>query len=188
MIREDSLALDTRRHIYNAIVRYPGLHERELARKLDMSLSTLDYHLHYLAKRDIIVFRKDGRYTRYFATRKVGREDKKIIAILRQNTPRAMVLYLLTRPNAIHKEIAKSVGKSPSTVSFHLKKMVGVGIVEAVSLGRETAYHIADEDKVVNTLLTYKETFVDDAVDRFIDTWTSLHPNGGEETEDVLED
>ena len=187
MIREDSLALETRRHIYNTIVKYPGLHERELARKLDMSLSTLDYHLHYLEKRDILVFRKDGRYTRYFATRKVSQEDKKIIAILRQKTPRSLVLYLLAHPNAIHKEIAKNVGKSPSTISFHLKKMVGVGIVEAISIGRETTYHITDEDKVVKPLLTYKETFMDDAVDRFVDTWTSLHPSGRKETEKASE-
>jgi len=188
MIREDSLALEARRHIYNTIVKYPGLHERELARKLDMSLSTLDYHLHYLEKRDILVCRKDGRYTRYFATRKVGQEDKKIIAILRQKTPRYILLYLLTNPNAIHKEIAKNVGKSPSTISFHLKKMVGVGIVAAISLGRETAYHVADETTVINTLLTYTETFMDDAVDRFVDTWTSLHPSGREETEKASQD
>jgi predicted transcriptional regulator len=176
MIREDSLALDTRRQIFNTIVKYPGLHERELARKQDMSLSTLDYHLHYLEKRDLIVSRKDGRYTRYFATRKVGQQDKKIIAILRQKTPRAIVLHLLTNQNSIHKEIAEGVSKSPSTVSFHLKKMVDVGIVEAISLGRETAYHLTNEDEIVNTLLTYRETFVDDAVDRFVDTWVSLHP------------
>lgn len=178
MIKEDSLALETRRNIYTTIVQYPGLHERELARKLDMSLSTLDYHLHYLEKRDLIVSRKDGRYTRYFATRKVGREDKKIIAILRQKTPRAIILYLLLHPEAIHKDIAQEIGKSPSTVSFHLKKMIDAGMVEPISLGRETAYRITDEEKVVTNLLTYQETFVDDAVDRFIDTWTSLHPTG----------
>lgn len=49
--KEDSLALETRRKIYNLILNYPGLHEREIARKLNLSLSTLDYHLHYLEKR-----------------------------------------------------------------------------------------------------------------------------------------
>ncbi|MGC9554999.1 MAG: winged helix-turn-helix transcriptional regulator [Thermoplasmatota archaeon] len=183
MIKEDSLALETRRDIYTTIVRYPGLHERELARKLDMSLSTLDYHLHYMEKRDLVVSRKDGRYTRYFATRTVGREDKRVIALLRQKTPRDIALHLLLHPEAVHKDLARAVGKSPSTVSFHLKKMIDAGMVEPISLGRETAYRITDEEQVVNNLITYQETFVDDAVDRFVDTWTSLHPRSEEDEE-----
>ncbi len=184
MMKEDSLALDTRRNIYDLIVSYPGLHEREIARRLDISLSTLDYHLHYMEKRGLIVARKDGRYTRYFAAKKVGTEDKKIIVLLRQKTPRQVVLYLLEHPGAIHKDICGAVDKSPSTVSFHLKKLVKAGVVEGISLGRKTAYEVVDEDAVINTLITYRDTFVDDAVGSFIDTWTSLHPRPDEEAEE----
>ncbi len=180
MMKEDTLALETRRDIYDLIVRYPGLHEREIARRLDISLSTLDYHLHYMEKRGLLVSKKDGRYTRYFAAKKVGMEDKKIISLLRQQTPRQIVLYLLEYPGAIHKDICSAVGKSPSTVSFHLKKLVTAGIVEATSLGRKTAYQVVDEERVVNALITYQDTFVDSAVDSFVDTWMSLHPRPDE--------
>ncbi len=184
MMKEDTLALETRRDIYNLIVEYPGLHEREIARRLDISLSTLDYHLHYMEKRGLLVTRKDGRYTRYFAAKKVGIQDKKIISLLRQQTPRQIVLYLLEHPGAIHKDICRAVDKSPSTVSFHLKKLVKAGIAERVSLGRKTAYDVVDADAVVNTLITYRDTFVDSAVDSFIDTWTSLHPRPDEAAEE----
>jgi len=180
MMKEDTLALETRRDIYDLIVRYPGLHEREIARRLDISLSTLDYHLHYMEKRGLLVSKKDGRYTRYFAAKKVGMEDKKIISLLRQQTPRQIVLYLLEHPGGIHKDICSAVGKSPSTVSFHLKKLVTAGIVEATSLGRKTAYQVVDEERVVNALITYQDTFVDSAVDSFVDTWMSLHPRPDE--------
>ncbi len=176
MIKEDSLALGTRRDIYNLILSHPGLHEREIARKMGISLSTLDYHLHYLEKREIIVSKKDGRYTRYFASFKVGNQNKKIIAILRQKTPRSIVLFLLTNPDSIHKDICREVKKSPSTVSFHLKKMVDAGIVEATSLGRETSYTIKNSDEVIKLLITYRNTFLDGAVDRFIETWSSVNP------------
>ncbi|MGC9307567.1 MAG: winged helix-turn-helix transcriptional regulator [Thermoplasmatota archaeon] len=184
MMKEDSLALETRRTIYDLIVRYPGLHEREIARRLDISLSTLDYHLHYMEKRGLVVARKDGRYTRYFAAKKVGMQDKKIISLMRQETPRQIVLFLLEHPGAIHKDICSAVGKSPSTVSFHLKKLAKAGIIEGVSLGRKTAYEVIDEEAVANALITYQDTFVDTAVDSFIDTWTALHPRSEEETED----
>jgi len=87
-------------------IEHPGLHEREIARKMNISLSTLDYHLHYLEKREMIVSRKDGRYTRYFVSFKVGAQDKKIIAILRQKTPRSIVLFLLTNPDKLQKYIS----------------------------------------------------------------------------------
>ena len=176
--------METRRTIYDLIVTYPGLHEREMARRLEISLSTLDYHLHYMEKRGLIVSRKDGRYTRYFGAKKVGMQDKKIISLLRQKTPRQIVLFLLEHPGAIHKDICSAVGKSPSTVSFHLKKLSEAGIIEGVSLGRKTAYKVIDEDAVANTLITYRYTFVDTAVDSFIDTWTALHPSFEDEAGD----
>jgi len=176
MIKEDSLALETRRNIYNLILGNPGLHEREIARKMGLSLSTLDYHLHYLEKREMVVSKKDGRYTRYFASFKVGTLDKKIIAILRQKTPRSIILFLLTNPDSIHKDICRGVKKSPSTISFHLKKMVNAGIIEATSLGRETAYSVNNSDEVIKLLISYKNTFLDGAVDRFVETWSSLNP------------
>lgn len=184
MKKEDTLALETRRDIYDLIVRYPGLHEREIARRMDISLSTIDYHLHYMEKRGLIVVKKDGRYTRYFAAKKVGMQDKKIISLLRQKSPRQIVLYLLEHPGAIHKDICDAVGKSPSTISFHLKKLVKAGVVEGVSLGRKTAYKVVDEDAVISALIAYRDTFADEAVDGFIDTWTSLHPHPEEESED----
>ncbi|OYT62576.1 transcriptional regulator [Thermoplasmatales archaeon ex4484_30] len=174
MIKEDTLALDTRRKIYNLILKNPGLHEREIARKLKMSLSTLDYHIHYLEKREIIVSKKDGRYTRYFVSRKIGAQDKRAISLLRQKTPRGIVLFLLLHPKALHKEICDELKKSPSTISFHLKKLIDAGIVDATSIGRGTAYEVKNAEKIVDILITYKSTFLDDAVDKFIETWSSL--------------
>jgi len=48
MKKKDALDLEIRRSIYNHILKSPGLHERELARVLDIPLSTLDYHLYYI--------------------------------------------------------------------------------------------------------------------------------------------
>lgn len=174
MKKEDTLALEARRDIYNLILATPGLHEREIARKLNMSLSTLDYHLHYLEKREILSSKKDGRYTRYFVSRKMGVQDKRTISLLRQSTPRDIVLFLLLHPRALHKDICSSVHKSPSTVSFHLKKLVEAEVVDAVSIGRGTVYDVIQPEKTVDLLITYKQTFLDEAVDRFIDTWSSL--------------
>lgn len=172
-MKEDYLALETRKKIYELIASSPGLHKREIARELKMSLSTIDYHLHYMEKKSIVVAKFDGKYKRYFIA-EAKPEDKRILPLLRQETPRKIIIFLLQNPRAIHKEICKSVKKAPSTISFHLKKLVEAGIIEEISLGKEKAYVVRNPDKVIDLLITYKSTFLDRAVDKFVDTWLSL--------------
>lgn len=173
-MKEDYLALETRKKIYELISNSPGLHKREIARALSMSLSTIDYHLHYLEKRGIVSARQDGKYKRYFITEKTEAMDKRILPLLRQETPRRIVIFLLQKPQAIHKEICKEVKKAPSTVSFHLKKLIDAGIVDEISLGRERAYVVKNPEKTADLLLTYKSTFLDKAVDKFVDAWAGF--------------
>ncbi len=173
-MREDYLALETRKKIYNLIASSPGLHKREIARELNMSLSTIDYHLHYMEKKDIVISRQDGKYKRYFISEKISAEDKRILSMLRQETPRKIVIFLLENPRAIHKEICKHLKKAPSTISFHIKKLIEAGVIEEIAMGKEKAYAVRNEEKVVDLLITYKSTFLDRAVDKFIDTWASF--------------
>lgn len=173
-MKEDYLALDTRKKIFELISSSPGLHKREIARELKMSLSTVDYHLHYMEKRKIVFAKRDGKYKRYFAAEKTELEDKRIMPLLRQETPRRIIIFLLQNPRAIHKEICREVKKSPSTVSFHLKKLVENGIIEEISLGKEKAYVVKNPDKVADLIITYKSTFLDKAVDKFVNAWADF--------------
>jgi len=173
-MNEDLLALETRRKIYNLIEKKPGLHKREIARAVGMSLSTIDYHLHYMEKRGLVEARIDGKYKRYFVKKDGRKEDRKIFSMLRQEVPRRILIFLLSHPKAIHKEICHHIGKAPSTISFHMKKLVKEGLVEELSMGKEKAYVVKNEEKVIELLITYKESFVDKAVDRFIDAWTGF--------------
>ncbi|MCD6572706.1 MAG: winged helix-turn-helix transcriptional regulator [Thermoplasmata archaeon] len=173
-MNEDLLALETRRKIYTLIEEKPGLHKREIARTMGMSLSTIDYHLHYMEKKGLVEARTDGKYKRYFVKEKGGKEDRRIFSMLRQEVPRRILLFLLAHPRAIHKEICEHIGKAPSTISFHMKKLVKEGLVEEISMGKEKAYFVRNEARVIELLIKYKESFVDKAVDRFIDAWAGF--------------
>ncbi|WP_319506293.1 hypothetical protein [uncultured Methanolobus sp.] len=48
------LELDTRKRIFETIQRSPGIHLRELERILDMAIGNLQYHLHYMEKKNLI--------------------------------------------------------------------------------------------------------------------------------------
>jgi len=91
---EEILELSTRREIYNLIVENPGLHLREISRRANLSFGGLRYHLNYLTKLGLIKTESNQRFTRYYATNKINRNDKEIINLLRQDIPRRILLLL----------------------------------------------------------------------------------------------
>lgn len=94
--KNDILKLQIRNEIYNFIQKNPGLHFRELSRKLNIPKTTLIYHLHYLEKLDIVISKTVQGYKRFYIKEKVGIKDKEIINILRQEIPLRIVLLLMT--------------------------------------------------------------------------------------------
>jgi predicted transcriptional regulator len=57
--KEKVLENEHRREIYNFVKENPGLHMRELQRKLEIPLSTLEYHLDYRKRCYLLFARKD---------------------------------------------------------------------------------------------------------------------------------
>jgi len=176
MSEEDVLKLATRRKIYNYILKHPGLHERELSRRLDIPLATLDYHLFYLKKKEFITFKSDDGFTRYFITGKVGVEDKKVLTILRQRVFRKIIIFLLLNPLSLHRDISEFIGLARSTTSFHLNRLNDLGIVLNIEEGREKKYYVKETNHITDMLVTYQRSFFDSAVDRFVDSWLEMHP------------
>lgn len=106
MISEEKLLrLKTRRDIYNLILEYPGLHLREISRRINISIGSIRHHLNYLKKNELINSKVYRRFTRYYATQKVGKRDKELLNLFRQEIPCKIVLLLLcTGPGYIYKK------------------------------------------------------------------------------------
>ncbi|MGQ0534678.1 MAG: winged helix-turn-helix transcriptional regulator [Methanobacteriota archaeon] len=172
----DALELDSRRRIFDHVHRFPGTHLREILRALAMPMGTLEYHLNTLVKLGLLTTREDARYTRYYVTSQMGRREKDVMAILRQPTPRRIATELLLAPRLSHGELLTKFTISPSTLSFHLKKLVDAELAVVEKDGRENRYTITEPDLVAKVLVQHKASFLDEAVDRFVDVWTSLAP------------
>ena len=91
---EDILKLDTRRDIYNLVLENPGLHLREISRRINLSFGGLRYQLNYLEKKGLIKTDTNQRFTRYYATNQIDRNDKEILNLLRQDIPRILIMLL----------------------------------------------------------------------------------------------
>ncbi|MGA1866322.1 MAG: winged helix-turn-helix transcriptional regulator [Thermoplasmatota archaeon] len=173
-MKEDPLQLETRKKIFDLIETSPGIHFREISRRLGIPMGVVEYHINYLLKRDMIVARVEGRYKRYYTEGKIGSKEKSILPFLRKDVPRAILMHLMLNPGARHRDLKSELGLSGSTLTFHLKKMIRRGLVVEEGDEGGKGYHVKDPDIVSRTLIIYKKSFMDDLVDSFTETWLDL--------------
>ena len=128
--KENILALEIRREIYHFICENPGLHIREISRRMDIPKSTLIHHIRYLKKQGIVKERLEGSAKQIFAAEKIGVKEKQILNLLRQKTPRRIFLYLIFSVTCSQIELSKELELHPTTVTYHLKKMMDIDIIE----------------------------------------------------------
>jgi predicted transcriptional regulator len=160
-----------RHKLYILIESAPGLHFRELQRRTEMATGQLLYHLHWLERKSVIKTILDGQYLRFYTLETLGENERTVLEFARQDSVRHILILLLERECLNHEIIFKNLKLAPSTVSWHLKKLVNTNIVSKEIDGRKTFYRINDPDLVRNTLMKYKESFLDKVVDRFIEMW-----------------
>ncbi len=161
--------LSTRRRIYEEIVLNPGLHFRELQKRLDMPTGMLEYHLRILEKEELIVSKMDGKYKRYFANSSMTQEERRIMSALRGDVSRKIIIYLLEHGSAGHAELAAAVNIKPSALTYHAKILVKKGVIEREKQGREVKYRIVNPNAVTRTIIRYRKSFIDSLVDNFVE-------------------
>ncbi|MEW6722233.1 MAG: winged helix-turn-helix transcriptional regulator [Candidatus Micrarchaeota archaeon] len=169
MAADDVLALETRRRVYETVRAHAGIHFRELERRAGLPAGTARYHLAYLSRNGLIKEEKDGNLTRYFPA---GFGEEKLMALLRQKSVRDILLVLISDGELAHEQIVSAVRLSPSTVSWHLRKLEEGGAVRARKDGKKVRYSLsADRKTIMSLLITYRESFLDSLVDRVIEMW-----------------
>jgi predicted transcriptional regulator len=166
------IELGTRKRIYELIRDSPGIHLREIERRLGLSMGNLQYHIHYLENHNLIFQLKDEEYVRYFIKKKKTNEyERNILCFLRRTGSRHILINLLKDTEMNSKEISEIIGLSPSTISWHLNKLVKVGILEKEKENRKSNFTIKDPELVAELLISYKESFLDSILDSFIEMW-----------------
>jgi predicted transcriptional regulator len=180
--KEEALKLDIRKKIHELITEHPGLHFRELQRRTDLATGQLEYHLHYLLRSNLLQAEKKEHNIRYYPLG-LQKEEQELLRVLRQRTIRKTILLLLEKEPRKHKEFVVALGISPSSVSWYLQRLTEQkiifrkeSIVQRADQKKhqkvpERTYTLIEPQKIIKTLIFYKESFTDKLVDRFIETW-----------------
>jgi predicted transcriptional regulator len=165
------LELNSRKKIYHLVQKYAGCHFRDLERKSSLPASSLRYHLNYLVRHGLIHEENESNNLRYFP-REFNSEYKQLLGLLRENSLRKIILFILSNKNCSHQDIVRFTNLSPSTVSWHLKKLLSKKVISSHKKGRETNYNVEiNEKEVINVLIVYQESFLDTLVNQVINMW-----------------
>ncbi len=168
------LDLQARQRIVACILENPGLHLRALAERLEMPVSTLEYHCYQLVKTDHLVTRETAGFKAFYPAEGMDRRDKDILYLVRQEGPRRICAHLLLHPGATPKDLKGATGLSGPTLSFHLKKLLAAALLHEEPAGRTKLLSLVDEERVANVLVTYRKSFLDETVDAFAATWLDM--------------
>lgn len=118
--------------IHRAVTTEPGIHLRELHRRIGGGWGPFSFHLRLLEKAGEIHVRADGRFKAVFPP---GRADA---AFLRSPKARALLAALPGDGRALTlAQLAAAVGGSRQLVSYHLKSLEGSGLIRTYIEGGE---------------------------------------------------
>ena len=191
ILQKEMLYLETRKNIYNTIIKNPGIHQRELERKTKVANATLRYHIYRLIKNELIFKKNENGYSRYFVANGIDNNDKKMLNLLRQDMPRKILILLICQKgyDSLTKKQIKNIANPKfwrkddidnykikldlTTINYHIKKLVDAGIVERIREGRKISYRIVDEDKIIDIIIKYQHTLDDLMVDEILEWFRS---------------
>jgi predicted transcriptional regulator len=156
--------------IVKCVNEIPGIRYRELLRMTGLSNGVLSYHLRFLDNiGKIRVNRVNNRVTRYFSYN-VSAHESYVIGLLRQETSRKIIMYILENGSCGFNDIIIHTRKVPSTISWHMARLKAANIIKVRKQNESTYYEIGMDILVLQDLLyKYKSRFTEKIVDDYVD-------------------
>jgi DNA-binding transcriptional ArsR family regulator len=164
---------DTRVLLMKHIEETPGIRYRELLRLTGLVNGVLSYHLSALEKANVIKVNRESRMTRYYPVN-IPEKESSILKFVRHEPIRQILLFILEHDMCTFNEIVDHTGKAPSTVSSHLKRLRGAGIVLVRHGEYHQLYRVAERDLIVEVLSKYIASFTDKVVDNYTEMLEEL--------------
>src|SRR6056297_3044303 len=105
----------TREKIHDYVAANPGIHFNELTRALDLAPGQVQYHLRKLERADTVV--EESLYGRtHYYTPEYDTWERGAIALLRRETARDVLVYLMTNGPSAPNTVADGLDIARSTL------------------------------------------------------------------------
>lgn len=157
------------------IHKNPGIQFRELMEQTGMKNGVLSHYVSKIEKNGMIHVERNPRQTRFFPL-DVTSKEQKITVALRKETPKKIILFLMSEGNigVEFSDIPIKIQKSPSTVSTYLSQLVDEEIISIRIENKRKIYFVNDREAVDRLIDMYNPGIISNATDSFADTFNSL--------------
>ncbi|WP_135823200.1 winged helix-turn-helix transcriptional regulator [Halostella litorea] len=158
---------ETRNQIARQVNQNPGIHFNELTRTLDLAPGQVQYHIRKLERSNEVV--EESLYGRtHYYTPDYGTWERGALAVLRRETARDILVYLMANGPSAPNVVADGVNIARSTLEWHLNHLVEQDLVEKK---RDTRNHvtlvITHSEETARMLRLVEPSIADRLVDRF---------------------
>lgn len=147
---------NSRERILALVASQPGIHLREMPRRLGLSLRSVRYHVDVLADEELITAHRSGRFERFFSAGHFSAEDRALISALRVRGQRAILSCLSHRGPARFSSLGDATGLSSATLARDLGRLSAERLVE---LGPDRVYRLCDPGATAMRLALYRQRF-----------------------------
>jgi predicted transcriptional regulator len=158
-----------RKQICTIIEENPGYSYCDIQKESGWTNGILSHHIKILERNEYIRIRRENRKTWFFPPDSDPKNDFLLI-YSKKETYRKIIMFLLQEKQADFKEIQQNIGKSPSTTSIALSKLIQRNLIKKTQDFKKK-YELCDYDHALE--LSKAEPKTSDKIkDRFADTFS----------------
>ncbi len=141
-VNQPSPANSTRMQIYDYINANPGVQFRGICAGLILPVGLAQYHLGILVKSGLVSFVRDGKYKRFFVSKKFSKKQIAAINMLRHKTAKRIFEVLLNKKQLSHGKLADELSISSQALTWQMKSLRNTKFVMQVNEGLKIVYSI----------------------------------------------
>ena len=171
-VKEELARTSTPELLLMHIAKQPGIRYRELLRLTGLANGVLTYHLSALEKSSVIRVDRNSGATRYYSVN-VPENESQVLGFIRHRPMREIISFILANDMCTFTELVGHTGKSPSTISSHLKRLKEAGILQ-VRYGEYQLYGLSNRGLIADVLSKYRETYTDRLIDNYVEMLDEL--------------
>ena len=143
----------TRTQIYNYIEGNPGVQFRGICAALSLPVGLAQYHLGVLIKSGLVSFIRDGKYKRFFLSKKFSRKEMLTISLLQHKTAKRIFETMLHKKQLSHSELAGEVSITSQALTWQMKRLGKTSFIMQANEGLRTIYSL--DEKSAPLLIHY---------------------------------
>ncbi|WP_410507188.1 winged helix-turn-helix transcriptional regulator [Methanosarcina hadiensis] len=139
----NAIGILKRKHIYAFIKASPGTCISELANNTGLNRGTLRHHLKILEAENLVDTRSDHGKVRYFQNNfSFEEKEKLVISALQNEMIRKIISKILDEECNTNRDLSTTTGISKGTVTWYIKQLKELDLIEENKVGRSTVYNI----------------------------------------------